>query len=111
MFSSRVPHDLTPNKVTQCLERLRAEGTPLVDLTESNPTRAGIEYPAGLLDALAAPAAQVYDPRPFDLPEAREAVSRHLARRGVAVTPEPRGSDGEHERGLLLAVQAAVQPG
>ena len=85
MFSTRVPDSLTPNELTRRLERLRTAGVPLVDLTESNPTRVGIEYPRDLLDGLAA---RYYEPHPLGLPVAREAVAHHLARCGVRVTPE-----------------------
>jgi alanine-synthesizing transaminase len=62
----------------QTLERLRAAGEPLIDLTLSNPTAAGIEYPADLLASLASSGGLRYDPSPLGLPPAREAVSRLL---------------------------------
>jgi hypothetical protein len=42
-FSARVPADLGSNRLAQAVQRARAAG-PLVDLTESNPTRAGFDY-------------------------------------------------------------------
>jgi hypothetical protein len=41
-FSARVPADLGSNRLAQAVQRARAAG-PLVDLTESNPTRAGLD--------------------------------------------------------------------
>ncbi len=64
----------------------RAE--PILDLTESNPTRAGIAYPPALLAPLADPRGLRYDPRPFGLPSARQAVSDDYARRGVAIAAD-----------------------
>ncbi|HEX2442925.1 MAG TPA: pyridoxal phosphate-dependent aminotransferase [Vicinamibacterales bacterium] len=75
MFSSRVPRDRTPNRLHGAIERLRASGTPLIDLTLSNPTAAGINYPPSLLTALASSAALRYEPAPLGLPDAREAVA------------------------------------
>jgi alanine-synthesizing transaminase len=75
MFSHRVPIDRTPNRLHRAIERLRAAGTPLIDLTLSNPTAAGISYPANLLTALATSAALRYEPAPLGLPRAREAVA------------------------------------
>ena len=49
MFSTRVPRDLAANRLTIAVAAQRAAGRPLIDLTESNPTRAGIAYP---LDAM-----------------------------------------------------------
>lgn len=87
MFSSRLPSNLTPNAMTQALASLRASGATLLDLTETNPTRAGIAYPPGLLDALADPRALSYEPHPLGLASAREAVAADYARRGQRVDP------------------------
>jgi alanine-synthesizing transaminase len=85
MFSSRVPGDLGPNSVAAAVERLRLSGHDFDDLTVSNPTDAAIEYPEGLLDCLADSHALVYEPQPFGLPAARDAVAAEYARRGVRV--------------------------
>jgi alanine-synthesizing transaminase len=88
MFSSRVPGTLEPNRLTQQIRRVRASGRALIDLTLTNPTTAGIEYPASLLAALGDPAAATYDPLPLGSPQAREAVARDYERRGIPVSPE-----------------------
>jgi aspartate/methionine/tyrosine aminotransferase len=88
MFSARTPSDLTPNRLTAALAAARAAGRPVIDLTESNPTRAGFAYPAGLLDPLADSRALTYAPSPFGLAEARRAVAQQYARRGAAVSPD-----------------------
>ena len=85
-FSARVPADLGSNRLAQAVQRARAAG-PLVDLTESNPTRAGFDYPSDLLTPLGHPRGLLYEPRPFGLPEARLAVARDYERRGIAVAP------------------------
>ena len=87
MFSARVPA-LRVNRVAEELARLRSAGRRLDDLTESNPTRVGVPYPRDLLAPLASPDALVYDPAPFGLPVAREAVAALLAERGVSVHPD-----------------------
>jgi hypothetical protein len=43
MFSSRLPRDFQPNRLTQVLEAERRAGTPILDLTISNPTAAGFQ--------------------------------------------------------------------
>jgi alanine-synthesizing transaminase len=88
MFSSRVPRDLEPNRLTLAVRRARADGRPLIDLTMTNPTAAGIEYPSSMLDALRDEAAMRYEPAPFGLPAAREAVAGDYARRGIRIAPE-----------------------
>jgi aspartate/methionine/tyrosine aminotransferase len=75
-FSHRLPGDLHPNDLTKLLEEKRRSGVRILDLTESNPTRAGIEYPAGFLGGLAAETATRYDPEPFGLRSAREIIAQ-----------------------------------
>ena len=84
MFSARVP-GLRSNRIARALARARAGGLPLDDLTVSNPTAIGIPYPHGLLEPLARPEALRYEPAPFGLPCAREAVATHLRAAGVQV--------------------------
>ncbi len=88
MFSTRLPSDLAPNRLTQVLDRLRAGGRAILDLTESNPTRAGFAYPGDLLAPLADPRGLTYAPDPLGVLEARRAVAAEYGRRGVSVAPE-----------------------
>lgn len=87
MFSSRVPDDRTPTRLARALAAAR-QRSGVLDLTISNPTEAGIPYPAHLLDPLADPASLTYRPEPFGLEGAREAVAATYAQRGVTVTRE-----------------------
>ena len=89
MFSTRTnwPRDLNP--LAAALEHRRRLGLPILDLTESNPTRAGFNCPRdAILEALASPAAMQYDPSPRGLRPAREAVARYYSHSGVSVDPE-----------------------
>jgi aspartate/methionine/tyrosine aminotransferase len=80
VLSSRTAHDAAPNALTLALRDARAHGREVLDLTVSNPTRAGIAYPQGaILRALSDPRALVYEPEPFGLPHAREAVAAALS--------------------------------
>ncbi len=68
--------------------RLRLEaGLPIADLTVSNPTRCGFDYPADLLEALGRPQAFDYDPQPRGGLQARQAVCRYYAEAGASVQP------------------------
>ena len=87
MFSSRVPGDLKPNRVARAVRRARADGRALIDLTITNPTRAGIDYPRDILVPLSDPAALTYDPHASGLPDARAAVAGDYARHGINVAP------------------------
>lgn len=88
MFSSRLEWDAHPNPLSILLAEKRANGTPVIDLTESNPTRAALNYPREeILTALADPRALHYDPNPRGLLSAREAVSEYYACRDVEAPP------------------------
>ena len=87
MLSNRLlPHAET-NALSRVVESLRQDGTSIVDLTESNPTRVGIAYPPDLLSSLGAERALRYEPHPLGMASAREAVAADFARRGVEVDP------------------------
>lgn len=86
--SSRLPGSLAPNRLAQAVAHARRSGRRLLDLTESNPTRAGLPYPPDLLAGLSSVEALTYDPQPFGRDAARQAVAADYARRGLAVAPE-----------------------
>jgi alanine-synthesizing transaminase len=89
MFSRRTDWKLTPNRFTQVQQELLAEGREMLDLTISNPTRAGLQYDAkAVLDALVDPTAMDYDPQPKGLRSAREAVAGYYVERNADVDPE-----------------------
>lgn len=86
VFSSRLQWDSQRNPLSILLAEKRRSGAAILDLTESNPTRAGFDYPGDeLLAALADSRALQYDPDPRGLLTAREAVSGYYAQRGVDV--------------------------
>ncbi len=89
MFSSRFKWDLESNRLARLIEEKRKGGARILDLTESNPTRAGFDLRAEvILPALAQTAAMVYDPQPKGLRIAREAVAGYYAERGFDVDPD-----------------------
>ncbi len=88
MFSARFHWDQSPNQLTRVLADKRRAGAAILDLTESNPTRAGFSYPVEIAEALADPRALRYDPQPAGLLTAREAVCRYYAEAGCPVAPD-----------------------
>jgi alanine-synthesizing transaminase len=88
MFARRTAWQSETNRFTQALEKRRASGAAVLDLTESNPTRCGFKYPAGLLEAANSPAALDYAPEAQGMRSAREAVSAYYAQRGDKVPAE-----------------------
>jgi alanine-synthesizing transaminase len=88
VFSRRLPPHADQNALSKARAALHAQGAPIVDLTESNPTRAAIPYPDDLLASLADPEALSYEPHPFGLPSARAAVAADQSRRVARVDPD-----------------------
>src|SRR3954452_20540697 len=89
MFSRRTDWKLTPNRFTEAQRKLQAEGTEIVDLSVSNPTRAQIVYDAeAILASLHAPECLDYDPQPKGLLAAREAVAAYYVQKNESVDPE-----------------------
>ena len=88
MFSSRLDWKLGPNRLALLLVDKRRAGIPILDLTESNPTRAGFHYDPGIVTALAGPASLRYEPAPAGSLHAREAVAGYYAGRGPVVYPD-----------------------
>jgi aspartate/methionine/tyrosine aminotransferase len=66
----------------------RRSGRPFIDLTESNPTRAGFDYPSDLLAPLAGARALRYEPSPCGAIDARRAIAVDYGRSGVTVPPD-----------------------
>ena len=89
MFSTRTPGDFQPNRLNVALPARRSAGQEVLDLTLSNPTRAGLDYPnAEILDALSDARSLTYEPTPRGLPAARDAIAAHHVLRGQHADPE-----------------------
>ena len=87
-LSRRLPPHGQTNAITRAHAALAAAGTPIADLTASNPTEAGLAYPPALLAPLGSAEALTYAPEARGLRAAREAVAADAARRGAAVDPD-----------------------
>jgi len=87
MFSTRTSWDRTANPLAIAVEQARAAGRSLIDLTESNPTRAGIFGLEPLIGELGDARGAVYEPAPLGHDEARNAVAAYYATRGLRVNP------------------------
>jgi alanine-synthesizing transaminase len=90
MFSKRTEWKLAPNRFTQAQGELRAAGMDVLDLSVSNPTRAGLHYDdEAILQALVQPEAMDYDPQPKGLLTARQAVTRYYHDAHGLYGPDP----------------------
>lgn len=93
MFSDRTNWKLAKNRFTQAIEEIGATGQPILDLTVSNPTRAGLKYDSqSILAAVTSPRALDYDPQSKGLLAAREAVAGYYREQATRVEGRNTGS-------------------
>lgn len=82
MFASRTNWPLEPNRLAAALADHRRRGRPLLDLTNSNPTACGFNYPEDrLLAALRDRRALAYEPESLGLRQARAAIANYYSGR------------------------------
>jgi len=86
-LSERTHFRLEQNALSKAIDEARTRG-PLVDLTESNPTRCGIAPGVEMIGQLAHPRGARYEPIAIGMREAREAVAAYYGDRGVSVDPD-----------------------
>jgi aspartate/methionine/tyrosine aminotransferase len=87
-FSQRTDWNTEESELARAHRLRAAAGLPIADLTASNPTRCGFEYPPDLLAALTDPQALDYDPQPRGSLHAREAICAYYAEHSAQVRPE-----------------------
>jgi alanine-synthesizing transaminase len=86
MFSDRTAWNLEPNPLSEALADRLSSGKPVIDLTESNPTKCGFHFESErILPALSDPGGFNYDPVPQGLLLARNAVVDYYRSRKCAV--------------------------
>lgn len=88
-FSRRTRWDLSANRLSELLERARAAPERILDLSETNPTRCGLAWPAGeLAAALEQGDPATYAPDPRGDPAARQAIAEYASSLGASVGPD-----------------------
>ena len=87
MVSFRKPAPIAANAYTARCQSLRRAGVPLLDLTGTNPTDAGLFSDDSWLAHLANPQSARYQPEPLGLTSARAAVAEIYAKKGLTVDP------------------------
>jgi len=89
MFARRTNWNLAPNALTLALEEHGRSAQELLDLTASNPTCVGLEYPARQIAcALADERALSYEPAAKGLLATRQAVANYYAQQGIVIDLE-----------------------
>lgn len=110
-FSSRFHWDAKPNRLAQILAQKRAENAPVIDLTQSNPTQAGFQYPLDVIRAFDDSSMLLYEPSPRGSLAAREAVSAYYANRGRDVSPDRILLTASTSEGYSYLFKLLTEPG
>src|SRR5690242_12893790 len=110
VFSRRTNWELTSNRLNDALELLRSRKTDIIDLTESNPTRCGFQYPSEISGALADPANLIYAPDSKGMPKARQEVARHYHAAGP-IDPESMVLTSSTSEAYAFLLRLLVNPG
>jgi alanine-synthesizing transaminase len=113
MFSNRTNWKLTRNRLTEALEEVRSSGARILDLTLSNPTRAGLHYDEPqILQSLASPHSMDYDPQPKGLPSARAAVAAYYqTQHATSLDPEHLILTTSTSEGYSFVMRLLCNPG
>lgn len=79
-FSARSQFAVELNRLTRAVSEARSLGKELIDLSAGNPTELGLSPPAEVISMVLSDAdSGRYEPEPFGLLSAREAVAKELA--------------------------------
>lgn len=112
MLSRRASWTTPPNRLAIARAAALARGARLLDLTESNPTRAGIAYPFDAMEELLRAAARApYDPDPFGIRPAREALAEYLSRPGDPVSADDLVLTASTSEGYSFLFKLLADPG
>ncbi len=89
-FAARTEWGTAADGWAAALEQLRTAGRPLLDLTASNPTTAGLRYEENaILAALSSSGAMRYEPDPAGILSARQSVAAYYAESAnISVNPK-----------------------
>ncbi|TGK21009.1 pyridoxal phosphate-dependent aminotransferase [Leptospira fluminis] len=88
-FSDRFDFEAGENPLYSKVGDLKKAGTPILDLTVSNPTRVKLSFPGeAILHSLTKNAGLVYEPEPQGSEVARNCVAEYYRERGLDILPE-----------------------
>lgn len=89
MFSHRTGWSLTPNKLITLFDKIKNEGTSILDLTVSNPTRCGFVYPQKeILEAFLSFENMAYAPEAFGSLKARALIAQDYQQKNIHIVKE-----------------------
>jgi hypothetical protein len=110
-FACRTNWCREPNRLNKALEDLESRHMAVLDLTASNPTVCGFQYPEGILTAFNAAENLCYKPDACGLVQARQAVSDYYARQEIVIAPKDIILTASTSEAYSFLLRLLVNPG
>lgn len=110
-FANRTNWVAHSNDLNNVLEALQATGAEVLDLTQSNPTQAGFQYPKDLLNSFNKLENLSYVPDANGMAHARVAVADYYVRRNVACRAEDILLTASTSEAYSFLLRLMVNPG
>ena len=112
MFSSRFNWEFEQNRLSVLLAGKKRAGIDVLDLTESNPTRAGFDYAeAEIRRALSSSDVMCYSPEPRGVMTAREAVVGYYKDGGIGLATDSIHLTSSTSEGYAFLFKLLADPG
>ncbi len=111
IFSNRTDWSLQNNPLSLAIEKFKEQNIEILDLTESNPTRCGFEYPLDLLKKLSDPSNLTYSPLAKGIFPAREAIAHYYAKRSLSIDPHRLVLTSSTSEGYSFLLKLLTNPG
>ena len=99
------------NPLSLALENMKQAGVSILDLTESNPTQCGFNYPATWLEGLSNSSALTYAPEAKGMLKARQAVAGYYTQRNSSIDPEHLVLTSSTSEGYSFLLKLLTNPG
>ncbi len=110
-FSKRTDWSLQNNPLSLALEKLHNQGTHILDLTESNPTRCGFVYPRLWLEAFTNQNNLTYTPEAKGIGLARRAIADYYQRKRITISSDKIILTSSTSEGYSFLLKLLTNPG
>lgn len=110
-LANRTSWSLQHNPLTELLDKLQTQGISILDLTESNPTRCGFEYPSRWLNALSLKENLIYAPAAEGMPTARGAIADYYRAKNLKVDTNRLVLTSSTSEGYSFLLKLLTNPG
>ncbi len=110
-FARRTNWSLENNPLSLALEKMLSQGVPILDLTESNPTRCGFDYPMAWLEGLSDKNTLNYTPESKGMQKTREAIVGYYAQRSLRMEAKDIVLTSSTSEGYSFLLKLLTNPG